>query len=213
MTRRIVLLVGALSLGLVLAATWAQQPGRIPTVGILMTGAGPDDPLVKALRRGLSDRGYVEGQNIKFEFRSALLHAERAPHLAEELVQVKVDVIVAGADTAIRAAKQATSTIPIVMVVFDDPKASGLIDSLNRPGQTSLESLRASPNSPASASNCLRNWYLACPVSQCIGTPRAKESSRRSSRRPMLWVFRLFFKSCSLLMISGRHSKHQRNTG
>ena len=135
MIRRLLLLVGALSLGLVLAAAWAQQPGRIPTVGILMTGAGPDDPLVKAVRRGLSDRGYVEGRNIKFEFRSALLHAERAPHLAEELVHARVDVIVAGADTAIRAAKQATSTIPIVMVVFDDPKASGLIDSLNRPSQ------------------------------------------------------------------------------
>ena len=135
MTNRVLTLILSLLLGGTAAATWGQQPGRIPTVGILMTGAGPDDPLVKALRRGLSDRGYVEGQNIKFEFRSALLHAARAPHLAEELVHVKVDVIVAGAETAIRAAKQATSTIPIVMVVFDDPKASGLIDSLNRPGQ------------------------------------------------------------------------------
>jgi putative ABC transport system substrate-binding protein len=100
-----------------------------------MTGAGPDDPLVKALHKGLKDAGYVEGQNIKLEFRSARLHPERAPRLAEELVQLKPDVIVAGAETAINAAKQATQTIPIVMVIFDDPRSAGLIKSISQPGQ------------------------------------------------------------------------------
>lgn len=111
MVRNILLLALELILSLPASLGWGQQSSRAPTVGILMTGAGPDDPLVKALHKGLSDLGYVEGHNIKFEFRSPRLHPERALGLAEELVQPKVDVIVAGAETAINAAKRATNTI------------------------------------------------------------------------------------------------------
>ena len=117
------------------AAAGAEQPRTIPVVGILFAAAGPDDHLIEALRSGLRQFGYVEGQNIRFEFRGAQGHDDRLPHLAQELVQLKVDVICAGTATAIRAAKQATNTIPIVALMHDqDPVASGLIESFNRPG-------------------------------------------------------------------------------
>jgi putative ABC transport system substrate-binding protein len=84
---------------------------------------------------GLRQLGYVEGQNLRVEFRSAQGKLDRLPGLAEELVRLKVDVIIAGAEPAILAAKDATSTIPIVMVGYVyDPVASGLADSLAHPG-------------------------------------------------------------------------------
>ncbi len=103
-------------------------------MGVLMTIAGPDDPIVDALRHGLRDLGYVEGRNIKIEFRTAQDHPDRLPGLAEELVQLKVDVIFAPASTAVEAVRRVSSTIPIVMALSGDPVASGLVSSLARPG-------------------------------------------------------------------------------
>jgi ABC-type uncharacterized transport system substrate-binding protein len=94
-----------------------------------------NDSLIEAMRSGLRESGYVEGQNIRIEFRSAQGKLERLQSLAEELVRLKVDVIVAGADPAIQAARRATKTIPIVMVGYVyDPVTSGLIDSYGKPG-------------------------------------------------------------------------------
>ena len=135
MIRSLILLGIALTLGVVPAATCAQQPNRTAFLGVLVPAIGPGDPLIDAMRESLRQLGYVEGQNLRIEFRSAQGKEERLPGLAEELVRLKVDVIVAGGDPAIRAARRATNTIPIVMVGYVyDPVASGLIDSYGRPG-------------------------------------------------------------------------------
>jgi len=116
----------------------AQQSAKIPPVGYVSGGSGTANnpgPRVEAFRRGLRDLGYIEGKNILVEYRYYEGKSDRAPSLVAELVQLKVDVLVLEAGLpAIRAAKQATKTIPIVMVTTQDPVATGLIDSLARPG-------------------------------------------------------------------------------
>ena len=114
----------------------AQQPGKIPRIGYLSGGGNPDTPgtQVEAFRQGLRDLGYIEGKNILIEFRRAEGKLDRIPSLVAELVQLKVDLLVITTLQAIRAAKQATKTIPIVMVVIVDPVAIGLVDSLAHPG-------------------------------------------------------------------------------
>ena len=133
--RRLFLLAIAFGLTMLTSIGSAQQSRTVPVVGILMAAAGSDDALVEALREGLRELGYVEGRNIRFEYRGAQGHAERLPQLARELVQLKVDAILVGAGASIRAAKQATSTIPILAVMYDeDPVSSGHIERFNRPG-------------------------------------------------------------------------------
>jgi putative tryptophan/tyrosine transport system substrate-binding protein len=114
----------------------AQQPAQIPRIGYISGTGDPSNqgPYVEALRRGLRDLGYVEGKNIIIEYRGAEGKLERVRDIVKELVQLKVDVLVAPIPGAIRDAKQATKTIPIVMVTGIDPVASGMIDSLARPG-------------------------------------------------------------------------------
>jgi len=133
-TRRIVLLALALNLAIAATATGAQQTNKVPVVGVLFFAVGPDDPVVEDLRQGLRELGYVEGHTIRIEFRTAQNHPDRLPGLAEELVQLKVDVIVVNVTVAAQAAKRATSTIPIVMTTVADPVASGLVASLAHPG-------------------------------------------------------------------------------
>jgi len=114
----------------------AQQPAKIPRIGYV-SGTGDSSnpgPYVAALRQGLRDLGYIDGKNIVIEYRGAEGKLERIPGIVAELVQLKVDVLVVLIPQAIRAAKQATKTIPIVMVTQEDPVAAGLIDSLARPG-------------------------------------------------------------------------------
>jgi putative ABC transport system substrate-binding protein len=90
---------------------------------------------VEAFRQGLKDLGYVEGKNILIDFRYAQGKPEYIPGLVAELVKLNVDVLVSPDSNAIRIAKQATKTIPIVMVINQDPVATGLVDSLARPGR------------------------------------------------------------------------------
>jgi ABC-type uncharacterized transport system substrate-binding protein len=111
----------------------AQQPTKVPRIGYL-SGAGPDADNLKGFRQGLRDLGYIEGKNILIEYRDTGATEDRIPNLVAELVQLKVDVLVVATLTMIRSAKQATKTIPIVMVTSADPVATGLIDSLARPG-------------------------------------------------------------------------------
>ena len=115
----------------------AQQPPKIARVGYLMNGA-PGSPearaFLDAFRQGLRERGYVEGQNILIEYRAADGKIERLPGLASELARLNLDVIVAGATPAARAAKQATGTIPIVAVSVGDPVGDELVASLGSPG-------------------------------------------------------------------------------
>ena len=115
----------------------AQQAASLPLIGSLAP-ASPSDPRIarfnEALRQGRRELGYVEGQNIAIEFLWAEGQYDRLPGLAAELVRLKVNVIVAGGPSAIQAAKQATETIPIVMVAVADPVAAGFVASLARPG-------------------------------------------------------------------------------
>lgn len=127
-------LAGALLLLLVPLTADAQRPeGKLPRVGVLMS-----TPMTAAFqdgfRQGLRDHGYVEGQNILIEWRAAEGRTDRAEALALELVRLKVDVIVAMLTPAVQAAKNATSTIPIVMSPAGDPVKTGFVASLARPG-------------------------------------------------------------------------------
>jgi ABC-type uncharacterized transport system substrate-binding protein len=127
----------ALAGGLVAAplAAEAQQAGRVPRIGWL---GGPTresaEPYVQAFQRGLKDLGWVEGQNMVIEWRFAGGRAERLPDLAAELARLQADVIVVPSTPTALAAKNATTTIPIVTVAVVDPVGLGLVASLARPG-------------------------------------------------------------------------------
>jgi putative tryptophan/tyrosine transport system substrate-binding protein len=113
----------------------AQQPPKIPRIGFLITSSpSAIAPRMDAFRQGLRELGYVEGKNIVIERRHADGKFDQLPLLAAELVSLKVDVIVSSGPTATRPAKNATSTIPIVMTFDDDPVGSGFVASLARPG-------------------------------------------------------------------------------
>src|SRR5262245_34436999 len=137
MNRKItVLTLCAMLLALCLPAR-AQQPKKIPRIGYLIgqsrsTAAVRIDPF----RQGLRELGYVEGKNIVIDYRYAEEKLDRLPALASELVRLKVDVIVTSGPIPTRAAKEATSTIPIVMTQDSDPVGSGFVGSLARPGGT-----------------------------------------------------------------------------
>ena len=114
-------------------ASAAQQP-KVPTIGALVIGNTDPEEFWRVFRQRLRDLGYLEGQNIRFEFRSAEGQAKRLPELAAELVRLKVDVIVTWFTPPTQAAKQATRQIPIVMADAGDPVGMGLVASLARPG-------------------------------------------------------------------------------
>jgi putative ABC transport system substrate-binding protein len=113
----------------------AQQPGKLHRIGFLgLVSATSHAPRIEALRAGLRDLGYVEGRNIAIEFRWADGNYDRLPALAAELVRLDVDVILTHAAPGALAAKQATTTIPIVITAVADMLALGLVSSLARPG-------------------------------------------------------------------------------
>jgi putative tryptophan/tyrosine transport system substrate-binding protein len=113
----------------------AQQPTKIPRIGYL-SGPSPSTSANRrqAFRQGLRELGYVEGKNIVIEYRYAEGKFDRLPALAAELVGLKVDIIVTSGPQTTRPAKQATSTIPIVMGQDPDPVGNGFVASLARPG-------------------------------------------------------------------------------
>jgi ABC-type uncharacterized transport system substrate-binding protein len=133
MTRLVIPLLCFSLLAAPLAAE-TQLAGRVVRVGVLwFTFSSVSAPFFEALREGLRDLGYVEGQNIAFEQRWAEKNPQRYPELAAELVRLKVDVIVAGNLESARVAKDATGTIPIVLTAGGDPLHAGLVPSLARP--------------------------------------------------------------------------------
>jgi putative ABC transport system substrate-binding protein len=126
--------------GLLLALCWsahAQQPKKVPRIGYLSAqDPARESTRSEAIRLGLRNLGYIEGQNIAIEYRYADGKVDRLPEFAAELVRLKIDIIVvAGGDALIRTAKNATKTIPIVMTgAGSDPVEAGFIESLARPG-------------------------------------------------------------------------------
>jgi putative ABC transport system substrate-binding protein len=115
-------------------AAHAQQPGRLPTVGVLGSASAGWSKLIAALTQRLRELGYVENRTIAVEYRWTEGRNERYGEIAADLVRQKVDVIVALGTPAIVAAKQATSVIPIVFPLASDPVGDGLVASLARPG-------------------------------------------------------------------------------
>jgi putative ABC transport system substrate-binding protein len=137
MSRKVICLALCAMLFALYASAEAQQPTKIPRIGYVSGSGNPKapGPLVEGFRQGLRDLGYIEGKNILVEYRYTVeAGLDRIPGLVTELVQLKVDVLVATSTLPIRAAKQATKTIPIVMASPTDPVAAGFVDSLARPG-------------------------------------------------------------------------------
>lgn len=132
--RQFIVLIGA-------AAVWpALAPGQQPTVPVIgfMSGRSPDDSkqLLAAFHQGLGETGFVEGKNVTIEYRWALGQQDRLPTLVADLVKRPVTIIAAvGGDASAAAAKQATSTTPIVFGIGGDPVDAGLVDSFGRPGR------------------------------------------------------------------------------
>jgi putative ABC transport system substrate-binding protein len=134
-TRREFLIAGGAGLCVFAAPLAAQQPGKVARIGRLSpASAAADTGIFEVLQRGLNSLGWIEGRNVVMEDRFAEGRSDRLPELAAELVRLKVDVIVTGSTVGALAAKNATATIPIVMVMGGDPVASGLAASLARPG-------------------------------------------------------------------------------
>ena len=113
-------------------ASHAQQSGRVYRIGFLRNGS-PPRTFIKGFQQGLRELGYIEGQNIRIEYGLAD-SAAQLPTVAAELVRLNVDLIIASGTPPVRAAKNATQTIPIVFVASIDPIATGVVASLARPG-------------------------------------------------------------------------------
>ena len=136
MDRRTFLFVSSLGALSAPVAAGAQARGKVFRIGYLASvgSFSARSPAVEAFRQGLRELGWVEGQNIVIEYRTSEGRVERLPDLAAELARLKVDVIVAPGTQAALAAKNATATIPVVMIAVAEPVAQGLIAGLARPG-------------------------------------------------------------------------------
>ena len=126
--REFIALIGGAATGWPLATRAQRRPTNIPRIGII-----DDAPIWDHFRQGLSELGYVEGRDVVIEYRSGQGQPDRLAAAASELAKLRVDVIVTSGSAATQAAKQATTTIPIVMIAVGDPVRAGLVASLARP--------------------------------------------------------------------------------
>jgi putative ABC transport system substrate-binding protein len=142
----------------------AQQPQKIPRIGFLMgTFPSANAARIEAFRQGLRELGYIDGKNIIIEFRWAKGKFDRLPDLAAELVRLKVDVIVTLGPIITRPAKEATSTIPIVMGFNNDPVGNGFVASLARPGGNVTGLSTLAPELSGKRLELLKKWFPNSP--------------------------------------------------
>src|SRR5215468_7290613 len=136
MSKKVFLGVAIFSLIAWLCPAEAQQSKKVARLGYVSASGGPASPDARfeVFRQGLRDLGYIEGKNILLEVRYAEGKQDRFPSLVADLVELKVDVLLLTTLPGIRAAKQATKTIPIVIITAQDPVATGIVDSLAHPG-------------------------------------------------------------------------------
>lgn len=113
----------------------AQQPKKVPRIGVVVSGGSESSPPYEAFEQGLRDLGYIEGENVLIERRYGEGNLDRMPTIVNELVKQKVDILFVTNQVAILAAKKSSQTIPIIMVSSVDPVMAGFVDSLSRPGQ------------------------------------------------------------------------------
>jgi len=145
MKTNLLALIFAMLLLRIISPTQAQPAMKVPRIGFLLAGGSPETARRDAFRQGLRELGHVEGKNIVIEWRGAQGKFDRLDELAAELVGLRVDVFVTSGNSVTRAAKKATSTIPIVTALVSDPVENGFVASLARPGGniTGLTSLGA----------------------------------------------------------------------
>ena len=167
----------------------AQQPAKMPRIGLIYSSGNAENPgpLFDAFRQGLQALGYVEGKNILLEHRYAEGRLDRVPALLTDLVQDKVDVIVATNNVAISAAQKATKTIPIVIVTSVDPVAAGYVKSFAQPGGNITGIASLSKDISAKRIELLRELLPSCHALAFSGTPLVQDrpSRLRSMRKPL----------------------------
>jgi putative ABC transport system substrate-binding protein len=152
-----------------LTASAQQAGGKIVTIGILATEPWPP---IDTFRRGLDDLGYIEGKNVRFEYRYAKGDNERLPELANDLVSLNVDVILTWGTNAVLAAKQATTTIPIVMGAIGDPLGIGIVTNLAHPGANITGFSSRAAELEAKRLQLLKELIPDCLGSPSSSTPR-----------------------------------------
>ena len=183
------------------AAAWpvvarAQQPKKVPRIGLLVaTNASAWAPRITAFVQRLRQLGWIEGQTVTIEYRWAEGQYDRFAEIAAEFVRLKVDVIVTAATAPVLAAKQATSSIPIVFAVSGDPVGSGLVASLARPGGnvTGLSLQQAEVGSKRlellrEIVPDLRRLAIIANASSPMIVSKCKRSSQRHDRSPSKWL-------------------------
>ena len=179
-----------------------QVPAKLPCIGILSPAARPDAAIFDAFRKGLADLGYIDGQNIRIEYRLSAGDFSRLPAIAEELVRLPVDVIFADGPTVV-IAHEATRTIPIIGGVGADPVAAGLIGSFAHPGGNVTGFSAFGVELSAKRLQLLKEASPRSRMSRHCGTdgPEVNPPCRRGSRRHC--------NAQGPQHISANHSKHR----
>jgi putative tryptophan/tyrosine transport system substrate-binding protein len=193
------------------AVAQAQQPARIPRIGILITGGSLsfNSARVEAFRQRLREHGYVEGKNIVIEYRYAEGKRERLPDLAAELVRLKVDVIVTTGAVPVLAAKKASPTIPIVFASSSDPVGSGLVSSLAQPGGTITGLSQMAPDLDGKRLELLKEAFpkiVRVAFLWQAGGVRGTWNSQTWRLRPRCWESNFNRFRCEALTILRAHS-------